>query len=195
VRRREFVAGLGGAAVWASAARAQQPALPAIGYLGSDRREESLRAFRQGLSEVGFVESRNVAIEYRWAERHNDRLPALAADLARRRVSVIVTGSTPAVLAAKAQSQTIPIVFLFGGDAVEMGLVASLNRPGGNLTGFTFLSNALAAPRIAGDGSSPNVLTRPCSSFGHGGPAGWSASSIISDWLSAAGRLRASPND
>jgi putative ABC transport system substrate-binding protein len=151
MKRRTFIAGLGGAAAWPVVARAQQPAIPVIGYLSTITPEADaglLNAFRQALRETGFVEGQNVAIEYRWAENQYDRLSQLVADLARHRVNVIVAPDDPAALAAKRASTTIPIVFWAGGDPVQMGLVASLNRPGGNLTGVNSMNPEFAGKRF-----------------------------------------------
>jgi putative ABC transport system substrate-binding protein len=152
MRRREFITLLGGAAAWPIAARAQQPAMPVVGYLDSTTlaaTRDLVTAFRQGLATVGYIESQNVAIEYRWAEEHYDRLPNLSAELVQRRVAVIVTtgGIVPA-LTAKASTTTIPIIFIAGDDPVDAGLVASLNRPGGNLTGVAALQAGTVAKRL-----------------------------------------------
>jgi putative tryptophan/tyrosine transport system substrate-binding protein len=149
--RRELMLLLGGTMTAARALRAQQKAMPVIGFLGSTSpgvSAPSLAAFRQGLSETGYVERKDVAIEYRWAEGNYDRLPALAADLVSRKVDVIVTGTTPATLAAKSATSTIPIVFMIGADPVEVGLVASLARPGGNLTGIAIMVTELTPKRL-----------------------------------------------
>jgi putative tryptophan/tyrosine transport system substrate-binding protein len=153
MRRRDFIARLGGAAVaWPLAARAQRTATPVIGLLSSrapDRAGDVVAGIRRGLAEIGFVEGRNLAVEYRWAEDRLERLPALVNDLVRRQVAVIVTaGSTAAARAAQAGTKSIPIVFLIGSDPVEIGIVASLNRPGGNLTGLAILSIAVLAKRL-----------------------------------------------
>jgi len=151
MRRRDFMPLLGGAATWPIAARAQQSAMPVIGFLHPASLEgfaENLRGFRQGLKESGYAEGENVAFEFRWADGQLDRLPGLAADLVRRRVTVIVTASPPAAFAAKEASATIPIVFGMAQDPVKLGLVASLARPGGNLSGINLLLTELVAKRL-----------------------------------------------
>ena len=154
MRRRDFIKVVGGSAItWPLATRAQQPSMPVVGVLSAEWPNavtaDRLRAFREGLNDTGYVEGRNVTIEYRWAEGRNDRLPALAAELVRLPVNVIViAGSTPASIAAKAATTTIPIVFITGGDPVRLGLVASLNRPGGNITGVAILAVEVTAKRL-----------------------------------------------
>src|ERR1700730_5426100 len=150
-KRREFITLLGGVATWPLGARAQQPAMPVIGWLGTGSQEADgyrVTAFRKGLSETGHAEGRNAAIEFRWARARYDNLPRLAADLVGRHVTLIVAGPLPATLAAKAATSTIPIVFANGNDPVVYGLVASLNRPGGNVTGVSFLVNVLLAKQL-----------------------------------------------
>ena len=153
MRRREFIAMLGGVAVaWPYAARAQQPGMPVIGFLGAGgprTLRDQVEAFYRGLNEIGYIEGQNVTIEYRWAEGQYDRLPGLAAELVQRQVTLIVTtGGIATALAAKAATTTIPIVFTSGTDPIETGLVASLNRPGGNITGASFLADVLEAKRV-----------------------------------------------
>ena len=152
MRRRDFIKVIAGSAVaWPLTARAQRPGKPVIGFLSvawADGYQAQMTAFRQGLQQSGYVEGRNVAIEYRWAEGRVEQLPALAADLVRSEVSVIATATTPAALAAKAATKTIPIVFEMSGDPVQLGLVASLDRPGGNVTGVTNMNIQITPKRL-----------------------------------------------
>jgi ABC-type uncharacterized transport system substrate-binding protein len=152
VRRRELITLLGGAvAAWPLTARAQQAAMPVIGYLSSGSTDSDVfrvTGLRRGLNDAGFIEGRNIAIDYRWAENEFNRLPGLAADLVQRRVALIVTPGYPSTLAAKAATTNIPILFVVGVNPVEVGLVASLNRPEGNLTGFNQVSGELGAKGI-----------------------------------------------
>jgi putative ABC transport system substrate-binding protein len=150
VKRREFIT-MAAAAAWPRAARAQQPAMPVIGYLSassSTGRTHLVTAFRRGVREGGYLEDQDVAIEYRWAENQSDRLPNIAADLARRQVDVIAATDTPSAAAAKAATTTLPVVFATGGDPVREGLVTSLNRPGGNVTGISFLVSDVGAKQL-----------------------------------------------
>jgi putative tryptophan/tyrosine transport system substrate-binding protein len=151
LKRRAFIAALGGAATLPVIARAQQPAMPVIGYLGSSSlaaSDNQLASFRQGLKDASFAEGRNLAIEYRWSDGQYGRLPAMAAELADRRVAVIFASGLPAALAAKAATATIPIIFVMGADPVTSGLVPSFNRPGGNITGISQFYGALGGKRL-----------------------------------------------
>ncbi len=152
-RRRDFIAGLGSAAAWPVVGRAQQTAVPIVGFVNSSASDKtapmSLPAFRQGLARFGYVEGQSVRIEYRWADGQYERLPGLVADLMNHQVAVIVAGGPPAALVAKAATSTVPIVFTSGADAVKLGLVASLSRPGGNVTGISFLIQDLATKRMS----------------------------------------------
>jgi putative tryptophan/tyrosine transport system substrate-binding protein len=151
MRRRDCIVFLGGAAAWPLAARAQQPAMPVIGFLdnrSSDGMASRLAAFRQGLKEVGLIEGENVTVIYRWAEDRLDRLPEMASELARQATVIVTTGGPPAAFAAKAATTTVPIVFLVGEDPTRLGLVTSLARPSGNLTGINMLANELEAKRL-----------------------------------------------
>ena len=149
--RRAFIVGLGGAVAWPVVARAQQPMMPVIGFLSDQSPDffaDGMRGFHQGLKDTGYVEGENVAVEYRWAENQFDRLPALAAELVRRRVTVIVSGTSSTALAAKTATTTVPILFIAAEDPVKRGLVASLGRPGGNLTGVNFFAVELVKKRL-----------------------------------------------
>jgi putative ABC transport system substrate-binding protein len=190
MQRREFIAGLGSAAVWPVVARAQQPPMPVVGYLSDQSADDEYKNFTvpffQGLKETGYVDGQNVAVEYRWAENQLDRLPALAADLVRRRVAVIVATGTTAAQAAKDATAIIPIVFASGADPVASGLVASLNRPGGNLTGSTSLKAELAPKRL----QLLRELIPNASAFGVvADPAAAATQSIIADLQAAARTL------
>ena len=191
IKRREFIAGLAGTAAWPVVARAQQQAVPVVGFLSPQSAEGDYKnlsvPFLQGLREIGYVEGQNVAIEYRWAENQPDRLPVLASDLVRRRVAVVIAPSSDAALAAKAATTTIPIVFTTGGDAVALGLVASLSRPGANLTGSAVLTTELAPKRL----QLLRQVTPNGTRFGAlADPAFPGTPSLISDLQTAARTLR-----
>src|SRR6267154_3177907 len=150
MRRRELITLVGGAAAWPFAARAQQTALPVVGILGASSASTALvlAVFREGLRDAGYIEGQNVVIEAQWADGHYDRLPVLAAELVHRPAAIIVASSLPSVFAAKAETSTIPIVFISSGDPVQLGIVASLNRPGGNITGVNFFAVEVASKRL-----------------------------------------------
>jgi putative ABC transport system substrate-binding protein len=151
IKRREFITTLGGAAAWPLVARAQQSTMPTVGFIRNTSPDESaylVTALRQGLKEAGYVDGGSMTIEYRWAGGHQDQLPALAADLVRAQVAVIVAGGEAAVIAAKAATTKIPIVFIIGSDPIKLGFVSRLNRPGGTVTGITFLSNTLRTKQL-----------------------------------------------
>jgi putative ABC transport system substrate-binding protein len=191
MKRRQFITLLGGAAAsWPIAARGQQPAMPVVGFLHSGAPEQNVKrlaAFHKGLNEAGFVDGQNVTIEYRWAAGQNDKLAGLAADLVRRQVAVIATpGSTPAAVAAKRATTTIPIVFGAGGDPVELGLVPNLNHPGGNITGVTSLNAEVTAKRL---GVIRELVPQAARYFALVNPTSQLAGPFIKDLQAGAARL------
>jgi putative tryptophan/tyrosine transport system substrate-binding protein len=191
MRRRDVIKAVTGSALaWPLAARAQQAAMPIIGFLHSGSPEQygpRLAAYRKGLSDAGFVEEKNAAIEFRWAEGREGRLPAFAADLVRRRVAVIIAlFSTPAALAAKAATTTIPIVLTTAGDPVALGLIASLNQPGGNVTGFTAMNSELAAKQL---GQMRSLVPKAARCYGLINPTSTLAEPFIVDLQAGAARL------
>src|SRR6516225_964866 len=191
MRRRDFIKGIvGSAGVWPLAARAQQAAMPVIGFLHSGSPEQNrqrLGAYRKGLSDAGFVEGKDAAIEFRWAEGHEDRLPAFAVDLVRRHVAVIISlFSTPAALAAKAATTTIPIVLTTPADPVALGLITSFNQPGGNVTGFTAMNSELAAKQL---GQMRSLVPKAARCYGFVNPTSTLAEPFIGDLQAGAARL------